>query len=85
MNPSVVKFLAALAIMLAITLAHIPLTRLQAFEVRSFFWPTTTTTFHVGMPVGAGEPDWNAAVGHRLTVELAEDTIDDAVYRRYLI
>jgi thiaminase/transcriptional activator TenA len=31
------------------------------------------------------EPDWNAAVGHRLTVELAEDTIDDAVYRRYLI
>jgi thiaminase (transcriptional activator TenA) len=31
------------------------------------------------------EPDWSAAVGHRFTVELAEDRISDAVYRRYLI
>jgi thiaminase/transcriptional activator TenA len=31
------------------------------------------------------EPDWEAAVGHRFTVELGEDRIDDAVYRRYLI
>ncbi len=31
------------------------------------------------------EPHWRAAVTHRFTVELAEDRIDDAVFRRYLI
>lgn len=31
------------------------------------------------------EPNWSAAVDHRFTVELAEDRISDAVYRRYLI
>jgi thiaminase/transcriptional activator TenA len=31
------------------------------------------------------EPDWSAAVGHRFTVELAEDRLADAVYRRYLV
>ncbi len=31
------------------------------------------------------EPFWSAAVGHRFTRELADDSLPDAVYRRYLI
>lgn len=31
------------------------------------------------------EPHWAAAVGHRFTRELADDVLDDAVFRRYLI
>jgi thiaminase (transcriptional activator TenA) len=31
------------------------------------------------------EPSWNAATGHRFTRELAEDRLDDEVFRRYLI
>ena len=31
------------------------------------------------------EPDWTEATTHRFTEELAADTIDDAVFRRYLI
>lgn len=31
------------------------------------------------------EPDWSAAVGHRFTRELADDSLPDAVYARYLI
>jgi len=33
----------------------------------------------------AGEPEWSAAVGHRFTTMLGDDTLDDAVFRRYLI
>ena len=31
------------------------------------------------------EPHWSRAVGHRFTRELADDVLDDAVFRRYLI
>ena len=31
------------------------------------------------------EPAWSAATRHRFTVELAEDRLDDAVFRRYLV
>ena len=31
------------------------------------------------------EPAWTAAVEHRFTRELADDTLDDAVFRRYLV
>lgn len=31
------------------------------------------------------EPDWSRATGHRFTVELGDDEIADAVYRRYLV
>ena len=31
------------------------------------------------------EPFWSAAAGHRFTRELADDSLPDAVYRRYLI
>ena len=31
------------------------------------------------------EPHWSRAVGHRFTHELADDVLDDAVFRRYLI
>jgi len=31
------------------------------------------------------EPDWSAAVSHRFTEQLHADTIDDAVFRRYLV
>ena len=31
------------------------------------------------------EPTWTEAVEHRFTRELADDTLDDAVFRRYLI
>ena len=33
----------------------------------------------------AAEPDWSASVGHRFTRELADDSLPDAVYARYLI
>lgn len=35
--------------------------------------------------VARAEPFWSVAVGHRFTRELAEDSLPDAVYRRYLI
>lgn len=31
------------------------------------------------------EPDWSNAIDHRFTQELAEDTLEDAAFRRYLI
>jgi thiaminase/transcriptional activator TenA len=31
------------------------------------------------------EPDWTAAVDHRFTRELGDGTLDDAVFRRYLV
>jgi thiaminase/transcriptional activator TenA len=31
------------------------------------------------------EPDWTAATEHRFTEQLAADTIDDTVFRRYLV
>lgn len=31
------------------------------------------------------EPDWSAAVGHRLPTHLCADTLDDAVFQRYLV
>ena len=34
---------------------------------------------------GRSEPDWTAAVEHRFVEELAAGTIDDAVFRRYLL
>ncbi len=33
----------------------------------------------------AAAPEWRAATGHRFTVELGRDRLDDAVFRRYLI
>ena len=35
--------------------------------------------------VAANQAAWDAAVGHRFTVELGEDVLPDEVYRRYLI
>jgi len=31
------------------------------------------------------EPDWTDAVEHRFVHELADGTVDDAVFRRYLV
>lgn len=33
----------------------------------------------------AAEPHWSAAIGHRFTRELADDSLPDAVYARYLV
>lgn len=31
------------------------------------------------------EPEWSRATGHRFTIELGDDSLPDAVYRRYLV
>ena len=45
---------------------------------------TAETRFSDWLRDGA-EPFWTAAAGHRFTRELADDSLPDAVYRRYLI